>query len=133
MNEENPIKMLKLDSKSNIWESQLPVECPVGMNIKYKYLVIDSNNKKISEKLPNDTIRSITTKKPGQYIILNKKGELATKISFVERERRGTNRKLSRLFYNTLDPKDFMADSNENNLKNLKFNFGKSEFKSFKE
>ena len=127
MNEENPIKMLKLDSKSNIWESQLPVECPVGMNIKYKYLVIDSNNKKISEKLPNDTIRSITTKKPGQYIILNKKGELATKISFVERERRGTNRKLSRLFYNTLDPKDFMADSNENNLKNLKFNFGKSE------
>ena len=50
------IKLINTDNTSSIWESQISIECPVGMTIKYKYLIIDSkNNKKIYEKLPNDS------------------------------------------------------------------------------
>jgi len=89
-------KLIKLDEQSSLWETTHPLECPVGMTIKYKYLLIDFNNNKILEKLPNNSERSITTKKAGQYIIMNKKGDLSTKISFVGKERRDFKRKLSR-------------------------------------
>ena len=67
------VKLIKLDENTSIWESTETLECPVGMTIKYKYLVSDSKNNKIFEDLPNDSERSITTKKPGQYVIINKK------------------------------------------------------------
>ena len=89
------------------------------MAIEYKYLIIDSkNNKKIYEKLPNDSTRSITAKKPGQYIILDKKGELKANISFVGIEKRSSKRKLSRMYFDTLNVKDFIS---EDNIKNLRF------------
>ena len=76
------VKLNKIDAESSLWESFLPLECPVGMTIKYKYLIKDLKNKVIEEKLPNNSERSITTKKPGQYIIMNKQGDLITKISY---------------------------------------------------
>ena len=119
------IKLINTDNTSSIWESQISIECPVGMTIKYKYLIIDSkNNKKIYEKLPNNSTRSITAKKPGQYIILDKKGELKANISFVGIEKRSSKRKLSRMYFDTLNVKDFIS---EDNIKNLKFNTSKSE------
>jgi hypothetical protein len=45
-------KLIKLDERTSIWESMYPLECPVGMTIKYKYLIIDSNNDIIIEELP---------------------------------------------------------------------------------
>ena len=123
--EDSAIELIKLDSKSSLWELQAPIECPVGMTITYKYILVDSSNKKHVEKLPNDSVRSITTKKPGQYIIFNKKGELAANISFIGRERRGSKRKLSRMYFDTLNSKDFMNETD--NVKDLKFNFGKTE------
>ena len=124
-NEDSAVELIKLDSSSTIWESQLPIECPVGMNIQYKYIVVDSLNKKHYEKLPKDSIRSITTKKPGHYIIFNKKGEIHADISFIGKGRRSTKRKLSRMIFDTLNTKDFMGEGD--NIKNLKFSFKNSE------
>ena len=125
-------KLMKLDSQSFLWESMYPLECPVGMTIKYKYLIIDSNNKKTLEKLPDDAERAITTKKPGQYIIMNKKGDLNTKISYVGKDKRTFKRKLSRVNYDVLSrsrlsneiENDNGEDTNEKGTKDLKFNFG---------
>ena len=125
-------KLMKLDSQSFLWESMYPLECPVGMTIKYKYLIIDSNNKKTLEKLPDDAERAITTKKPGQYIIMNKKDDLKTKISYVGKGKRTFKRKLSRVNYDVLSrsrlsneiENDNGEDTNDKGTKDLKFNFG---------
>ena len=128
--EDEAEKLMQLDKDTTIWETTRPLECPVGMTIKYKYFIKDTKNKIFREKLPNDSERSITTKKPGQYIIMNKKGDLTTKISFVGQER-SQKRKLSRINLDVINSKDFTDENeNENELKNLKFNFGKSEEES---
>ena len=125
--EDEAEKLMQLDKDTTIWETTRPLECPVGMTIKYKYFIKDTKNKIFREKLPNDSERSITTKKPGQYIIMNKKGDLTTKISFVGQER-SQKRKLSRINLDVINSKDFTDENeNENELKNLKFNFGKYE------
>ena len=123
--EDSAVKLVKLDSNSTIWESQLPIECPVGMTIQYKFMMIDSSNKKFYEKLPENSMRSITTKKPGHYIILNKKGEIPTHISFIGKDKRSSKRKLSRMFFDTLNTQDLMNEGE--NIKNIKFNFRNSE------
>jgi hypothetical protein len=105
-------KLIKLDENSSIWESEFTIECPVGMNIQYKYLIIDSDKKICIEKLPNNENRSITTKRPGQYIICDKKEQLQTTISFRGKEKRSSKRKSSRMFFDTLNVKDFINDSN---------------------
>ena len=128
--EDEAEKLMQLDKDTTIWETTRPLECPVGMTINYKYFIKDTKNKIFREKLPNDSERSITTKKPGQYIIMNKKGDLTTKISFVGQER-SQKRKLSRINLDVINSKDFTDENeNENELKNLKFNFGKSEEES---
>ena len=125
--ESKAVKMIKLDSQSNLWESQFPLECSVGMTIKYQYFVLNTiNNEKFKESLPNNYIRSITAKKPGTYIILNKKGETTANITFAGKEKRSTKKKLSRMYVDTLNPKDFLKDNNDN-IKDLKFNYGKSD------
>ena len=124
-NEDSAVKLTKSDSDSTIWESQLPIDCPVGMTIKYKYFVIDSLKKKYYEKLPEDSTRSITTKKPGHYIIFNKKGEIHANISFIGKGRRTTKRKLSRMIFDILNTKDLINEGE--NIKDLKFNFRTSE------
>ena len=131
--EERAEKLMKLDEQSNLWESTLPLECPVGMMIKYKYLIIDSNGNKIMETLPNNRERIITTKKAGQYIIMNKKGDFSTTTTFVGKDRRDINRKNSRINIDTLNMSTLTNGSrNENDqlIKNLKFNFGKPEDES---
>ena len=115
-------KLIKLDENSSTWESDFTIECPVGMSIQYKYLIIDSDKKKYAEKLPNNAIRSITTKRPGQYIICDKKGQIQTTISYKAEEKRTSKRKLSRMFFDTLNIKDFMGDTN-----NSKIDYYKSE------
>ena len=129
-----PVKLIKLDEQSLLWESIYPLECPVGMTINYKYLVIDSNNNKILEKLPNNAMRSLTTKKPGQYIIMNKQGDLVTKISYVGNQKRSIKRKLSRINYDVLNKSKISSgsenDGNDKDIKNLKFSFGKTENES---
>ena len=123
---EEAVKLIKLDENTSIWESTSSLECPVGMTIKYKYLIVDSKNKRIFEKLPNNAERSITTKKPGQYIIMNTKGDLTTKMSYVGKERRTQKRRMSRINIDVLSSKGF-TDEQGNDLKDLKFNFGKPE------
>ena len=115
-------KLIKLDDNSSTWESDFTIECPVGMNIQYKYLIIDSDKKVYIEKLPNNQNRSITTKRPGQYVICDKKGQLQTTISFRGKEKRSSKRKLSRMFFDTLNAKDFINDAN-----NIKNDYYKSE------
>jgi len=125
--EEKAVKMIKIDKESTMWESDLSLECPVGMTIKYQYFILNTiNNKKIKEVLPNNYIRSITAKKPGKYIIVNKKGEIATNLTFAGKEKRSSKKKLSRMFVDTLDPKDFLKNTNDG-FKNLNFNFSKND------
>ena len=123
---EEAVKLIKLDESTSIWESEDPLECPVGMTINYKYLIVDSKDKRIFETLPNNAIRSITAKKPGQYIIMNKKGDLTTKISYVGKETRSQNRRMSRINVDVLSSKGF-TDEKGNDLRDFKFNFGKLE------
>ena len=130
--EERAEKMIKLDEKSLIWESMYPLECPVGMTINYKYLICDKSGNKTMEKLPNNLERTITTKKPGSYIILNKKGDFSRKITYVGKERRDLERKMSRIFFNVanMSNNESQNEENDKDIKNLKFNFGKQEEES---
>ena len=128
-NKDKAIKLIKLDEKSDLWETDIPLECPVGMTIKYKFLILDSNNVKNFEKLPNDTERSITTKKPGKYIIMNFKNSLTINISYIEKNKRSLKRKLSRINYDVLN-RNIVNVGNDKEIKNLKFNFKKTENES---
>ena len=130
--EERAEKMIKLDEQSLIWESMHPLECPVGMTINYKYLICDSNGNKTMEKLPNNSERTITTKKPGSYIIMNKKGDFSRKITYVGKDKRDLKRKLSRIFFNiaNISNNESQNEENDKDIKDLKFNFGKQEEES---
>ena len=48
------VKLIKYDEDLNIWETRGYLECPVGMTIKYKYLISDSKHNKTLEKLPDN-------------------------------------------------------------------------------
>ena len=48
--ENKSVKLKKKQENSNVWESESPLECAVGMTIKYKFLTIDSNNNKLLKK-----------------------------------------------------------------------------------
>ena len=139
---DSALKLIKLDEETSIWEMPSPIECPIGMTIKYKFLIEDSKNNKTFESLPNDAERSITAKKQAQYIIMNKKGDLTTKISFGG-AKRSFKRKLSRINYDVINQRKLIGeneneneignnnnDINDNDIKNLKFNFKKSENES---
>ena len=130
-NKDKAVKLIKLDENSSLWEKEKPLECPVGMTIKYKFLIEDSNNNKYFEKLPNNAERSITTKKAGKYIIMNFKNNLTINISYVEKHKRSFKRKLSRINYDVLNRNNLYEDIGNNgngrNIKNLKFNFKKTE------
>ena len=132
---DSALKLVKLDEESSIWEMPNPLDFPVGMTIKYKFLIADSNNNKKFESLPNDVERAVTAKKQAQYIIMNKKGDLTTKISFSEKGKRNVKRKLSRINYDVINRSNLSCEiDNENddadNIKSLKFNFKKSEGES---
>ena len=62
------------------WESNFNFSLPIGMTIEYKYVLIDQNNNKDWEKLPNNSIRTLTMKKAGNYLIINQMGNLDFKI-----------------------------------------------------
>ena len=57
---------------------------------------------------------------------MNKKGDLTTKISYVGKETRSQNRRMSRINVDVLSSKGF-TDEKGNDLRDLKFNFGKLE------
>ena len=129
-------KLIKLDEKSSLWETAYPLECPIGMTIEYKFFIKDSNNKIIFEKFPKNINRSITTKKPGQYIIMNKKNDLTINVSYVGENIRRYKRKMSRVSYDVLHASKLSSEIQENggnegnDMKDLKFNFKKSENES---
>ena len=126
-------KLIKLDESTNLWETSFPLDCPVGMTIKYKYLIVDSINNK---NLENSEERVITTKKPGQYIIMNKKDDPIARISFLGKFNRSLKRKNSRINYDVLSKSSLSVEvdgengGNEKDIKNLKFNFKKEESES---
>ena len=70
-----------------IWTSTYEVTCPVGKTINYKYYIASgAHNECIEwEKLPNgQQHRSITIKRQGEYVVLNKKGSLDFKYRKVD-------------------------------------------------
>lgn len=60
-----------------IWETTFEITCPVGMTIEYNYFIKGEDGCIIRETVPK---RSITMKKGGNYIILNKKSDSSIQI-----------------------------------------------------
>ena len=76
-NEEKAPMMLTDKDTYPIWECPIEITCPVGMTIEYRYLVRLENGTTVYESQQK---RSITMKKGGSFIILNKKEDNTIKI-----------------------------------------------------
>ena len=63
-----------------LWKSKFELSLPIGMTLEYKYVLIDQHNNKIWEELPNNSIRTLTMKKPGKYLVINEMDNLDLKI-----------------------------------------------------
>ena len=63
-----------------VWKNSFEFSLPIGMTLEYKYVIIDQNNNKIWEDLPNNSIRTLTMKQPGNFVIYNEMGNLDLKI-----------------------------------------------------
>ena len=77
----DPSKSIKMETDETsypIWTSSLEVTCPVGMTIEYKYIIINNGGYEW-EAIPG-IHRTITIKKKGEYVILNRKGDLSFKV-----------------------------------------------------
>ena len=106
------------------WESNFNFSLPIGMTIEYKYVLIDQNNNKDWEKLPNNSIRTLTMKKAGNYLIINQMGNLDFKI--IDKSTSSEIKVNSKISLNLIEKED-----EEKKIKNLKFKFENEEDYSF--
>ena len=109
-----------------IWESNFHFSLPVGMAIEYKYVLIDQNNNKIWEQLPENSVRSLTMKKPGDFLVINQMGNLNLKI--IDKSKQNENTKNSKLVLNIIEKEENENVTEDQNLKNLKFKFMKEDY-----
>lgn len=72
-------KMSTDETTYPIWSTLFEITLPVGMNIEYKYLIISQNGNYEWENI-SSAHRSITIRKPGQYVVMNKKGDESLKF-----------------------------------------------------
>ena len=110
------------------WESNFNFSLPVGMTIEYKYVLIDQNDNKEWEQLPNNSVHTLTLKKPGKYLIINSMKSLDFKIidkSFSKEEKPN-----SKINFNLIE-KEENEESEENKVKNLKIKFEKEDYTNF--
>ena len=109
-----------------IWESNFHFSLPVGMTIEYKYVLIDQNNNKIWEQLPENSVRSLTMIKSGDFLVINQMGNLNLQI--IDKSTKNENRRNSKLVLNIIEKEENEEGVEEKNLKNLKFKFMKEDY-----
>ena len=110
----------KLRTNPNIypnWESNFNFSLPIGMTIEYKYVLIDQNNNKYWEQLPNNSVRTLTMKKPGNYLIINEMGNLNLKI--IDKTIEPEIKPNSKISLNLIEKEE----NEEKKIKNVKFKF----------
>ena len=105
-----------------LWKSKFEISIPIGMTIEYKYVIIDNQNNKIWEELPNNSMHTLTMKKAGNYLIINEKGKLNFEIkNKSDSIKTKTNSKISLNI-------PINKEENEKKLKNLEFKFMKEDY-----
>jgi len=110
-----------------IWESNFNFSLPIGMMIEYKYVLIDQDNNKIWEQLPNNSVRTLTMKKPGNYFIINQMGNLDLKI--IDKSTKEEIKTNSKINLNLIEKEEKEENENEGKkLKNLKFKYVKEDY-----
>ena len=80
------------------------------MAIEYKYVLIDENNNKIWEELPNNSVLPLTMKKPGDYLVINEIGKLDLKI--IDKKTKAEVKVNSKLHLNLIENQE--KEENEN-------------------
>ena len=111
-----------------IWKSKFSFALPIGMTFEYKYVLIDQNNNKIWEELPNNSVRNLTMKKPGNYSVYNEMGNLDLKI--IDKSSSKEIKRNSKINLNLIT-KEEEIEENENEekkIKNLKLKFMKEDY-----
>ena len=103
------------------WESNFSFSLPIGITIEYKYVLIDQNNNKDWEPLPNNSVRTLTMKKPGNYLIINQKGNLDLKI--IDKSTSSEIKVNSKINLNLIEKED-----EEKKLKKMRFKFEKEDY-----
>ena len=102
------------------WESNFNFSLPIGMTIEYKYVLIDQNNNKDWEQLPNNSVRTLTMKKPGKYLVINEMGK--TEFNVIDQSTSADIKESSKINLNLIEKDE------EKKIKNLKFKFQKEDF-----
>ena len=125
----NPKKSPSLKTNPNIypnWESNYSLSIPIGMTIEYKYVLFDQNNNQEWEQLPNYSVRTITMKRPGNYLIINQKGNLDLKI--INKSKSNEMLSNDKININLIDKDDI---EEEKKIKSLKLKFAKDDYSNF--
>ena len=108
------------------WKSKFVFSLPIGMTLEYKYVVIDQMNNKIWEELPNNSVRSLTMKKAGNYLVYNEIGTLDLKI--IDKSTSSEIKPNSKISLNLIEKENEGEENEDNKLKNLKFKFMKEDY-----
>ena len=119
-NSDNSPKLRTNQSLYPIWESNFNFCLPVGMTIEYKYVLIDEKNNKEWEQLPNNSVRTLTMIKPGNFLVINEMGNLDLKI--IDKSTTKEIKPSSKISLNLIE-KEEKEENEEKNIKNLKFKF----------
>ena len=106
-----------------VWKSKFEFSLPIGMTLEYKYVIIDQNNNKIWEDLPNNSIRTLTMKQPGNFVIYNEMGNLDLKI--INKSTSAEIKPNSHINLNLIEKEN---DTGDKKLKNLNFKFMKEDY-----
>ena len=105
-----------------LWKSKFELSLPIGMALEYKYVLIDQQNNKIWEELPNNSVRTLTMKKSGEYLVCNEMGNLDLKI--IDKSTSSEIKQTSKIHLNIIDKEN----DDEKKIKNLKFKFMKEDY-----
>ena len=108
-----------------VWKNSFEFSLPIGMTLEYKYVIIDQNNNKIWEDLPNNSIRTLTMKQPGNFVIYNEMGNLDLKI--INKSTSAEIKPNSHINLNLIEKENDLGDKK---FKNLNFKFMKEDYSS---
>ena len=108
-----------------VWKNSFEFSLPIGMTLEYKYVIIDQNNNKIWEDLPNNSIRTLTMKQAGNFVIYNEMGNLDLKI--INKSTSAEIKPNSHINLNLIEKENDLGDKK---FKNLNFKFMKEDYSS---
>ena len=109
-----------------MWQSKFAFSLPIGMTLEYKYVLIDQKENKIWEELPNNSVRSLTMKKAGKYLVCNEMGNLDLKI--IDKSKSSDLKPNSKINLNLIEKENESEENEDKKLKNLKFKFMKEDY-----